>query len=65
MGVELWRGIPIDRAGSVGLEFRGEELARRLCGMVAADYSPVKTWVMGFAYFSCLGRSKPDMTANR
>src|ERR1035441_4181933 len=37
MGMKLRSGIPIDRASGVMLELRGNEFARRLGGIVAAD----------------------------
>ena len=37
MGMELGCGVAIDGTGGVVLELRGDELARRLCRIIAAD----------------------------
>jgi hypothetical protein len=37
VSVQLWRDIPIDRAGCIVLKFGDDKFASRLGGMIAAD----------------------------
>jgi hypothetical protein len=37
MSMELWRSVSVHRAGRVMLKFGGDELARGLSEMIAAD----------------------------